>query len=209
MAMTAPRQMTYGLRVTTDLSYEEAIERMRGALKEQGFGVLTEIDVKRTLKEKKDIDFRRYVILGACNPGFAARALSAEIDIGLLLPCNVVVYETDDGTVVETIDPIVTLGRVQNKALEPLGAEVKAALTKALEALPAQKAASYELARQNADAGRHVRRRHFACGSARVPRWALGMRCDRMPTERQRAVPVSPPVGGDSDAAAAHAAAIR
>jgi uncharacterized protein (DUF302 family) len=139
MALTAPRQMTYGLRVTTDLPYDDAIEQMRAALKEQGFGVLTEIDVKRTLKEKKDIDFRRYVILGACNPGFAARALSAEIDIGLLLPCNVVVYETDDGTVVETIDPVVTLGRVQNPELEPLGGEVKAALMKALAALPAKK----------------------------------------------------------------------
>ncbi len=140
MAMTAPRQMTYGLRVTTELKYDEAIAKMKDALKEQGFGVLTEIDVKRTLKEKKDIDFRRYVILGACNPGFAHRALSAEIDIGLLLPCNVVVYETDDGTVVETVDPIVTLGRVQNAALEPLGQEVKAALMKALEALPAKAA---------------------------------------------------------------------
>ncbi len=139
MAMTAPRQMTYGMRVTTDLPYEDAIARMKDALKEQGFGVLTEIDVKRTLKEKKDIDFRRYVILGACNPGFAARALSAEIDIGLLLPCNVIVYETDDGTVVETIDPVVTLGRVQNPSLEPLGHEVKDALTKALSALPAKK----------------------------------------------------------------------
>ena len=139
MAITAPRQMTYGIRVTTELPYDEAIEQMKAALKEQGFGVLTEIDVKRTLKEKKDIDFRRYVILGACNPGFAARALTTDIDIGLLLPCNVVVYETDDGTVVETIDPIVTLGRVQNAALEPLGNEVKAALTKALSALPAKK----------------------------------------------------------------------
>ena len=139
MAMTAPRQMTYGLRVTTELPYDDAIARMKDALKEQGFGVLTEIDVKRTLKEKKDIDFRRYVILGACNPSFAARALSSDIDIGLLLPCNVVVYETDDGTVVETIDPIVTLGRVQNPELEPLGREVKEALMKALAGLPAKK----------------------------------------------------------------------
>ena len=136
--MTEPQQMTYGLRVVTPLPYDGAVARVREALKEQGFGVLTEIDVKRTLKEKKDIDFRRYVILGACNPGFAHRALSAEIDIGLLLPCNVVVYESDEGTVVETIDPIVTLGRVRNPALEPLGGEVKAALLKALAALPAK-----------------------------------------------------------------------
>lgn len=138
---TTPQQLTYGLRVTTDLSYDEAVARMRDALKQQGFGVLTEIDVKRTLKEKKDIDFRRYVILGACNPGFAHRALTSEIDIGLLLPCNVVVYETDRGSVVETIDPVATLGRVQNPALEPLGREVKEGLLKALSALPATSAA--------------------------------------------------------------------
>lgn len=136
--MSEPQQLTYGLRVTTKLPYDEAIARTKDALKEQGFGVLTEIDVKRTLKEKRDFDFRRYVILGACNPGFAQRALTSEIDIGLLLPCNVVVYEADEGTVVETIDPVTTLGRVQNPALEPLGREVKAALMKALAAVPAR-----------------------------------------------------------------------
>ncbi len=141
MATTTPQQLAYGLRVTTDLSYDAAIARMKDALKQQGFGILTEIDVKRTLKEKKDIDFRRYVILGACNPGFAHRALSAEIDIGLLLPCNVVVYEADHGTVVETIDPVATLGRVQNPSLEPLGREVKDALRKALAELPAKSGA--------------------------------------------------------------------
>ncbi len=141
MPTTTPQQLTYGLRVTTDLSYDEAVARMKDALKQQGFGVLSEIDVKRTLKEKKDIDFRRYVILGACNPGFAHRALTSEIDIGLLLPCNVVVYETDHGSVVETIDPVATLGRVQNPALDPLGREVKEALLKALSALPATRAA--------------------------------------------------------------------
>ncbi len=136
--MTEPQQMTYGLRITTKLSYDDAIARTKDALKEQGFGVLTEIDVKRTLKEKRNFEFRRYVILGACNPGFAQRALTSEIDIGLLLPCNVVVYESDEGTVVETIDPVTTLGRVQNPALEPLGREVKEALTKALAAVPAR-----------------------------------------------------------------------
>lgn len=136
--MTEPRQLPYGLRITTALPYDEAVTRMKDALKEHGFGVLTEIDVKRTLKEKRDIDFRRYVILGACNPGFAHRALTDEIDIGLLLPCNVVVYEADEGTVVETIDPVATLGRVRNPALEPLGKEVKEALIKALAAVPAR-----------------------------------------------------------------------
>ncbi|HEU5288810.1 MAG TPA: DUF302 domain-containing protein [Candidatus Limnocylindria bacterium] len=136
--MSEPRQLPYGLRITTALPYDEAVARMKDALKEQGFGVLTEIDVKRTLKEKRDIDFRRYVILGACNPGFAHRALTDEIDIGLLLPCNVVVYEVDEGTVVETIDPVATLGRVRNPALEPLGQEVKEALRTALAAVPAR-----------------------------------------------------------------------
>lgn len=138
MTMIGEQQRSYALRVLTTLSYDDAIARMREALKTQGFGVLTEIDVKRTLKEKKDIDFRRYVILGACNPSFAARALATELDIGLMLPCNVVVYESDDGTVVETVDPIVTLGRVENPALTPLGAEVKDGLLRALAALPAK-----------------------------------------------------------------------
>ena len=133
---TVPEQLAYGLRVTTDLSYDEAIVRIKEALKQQGFGVLTEIDVRKTLKEKRGFDFRSYAILGACNPDFAHRALTAEMDIGLMLPCNVVVYESDHGTVVETIDPIVTLGRVKNPALEPLGAEVRAALAKALSEVP-------------------------------------------------------------------------
>lgn len=138
MTTTSTHPVPYAMRVETALSYDDAVARTRDALKEQGFGVLTEIDVKRTLKEKKDIDFRRYVILGACNPNFAARALASELDIGLMLPCNVVVYETDAGTVIETVDPIVTLGRVENPDLEPLGREVKAALTKALAELPAK-----------------------------------------------------------------------
>ena len=83
----------YGLRVDVQLDYEQAVERTTAALKEEGFGVLTTIDVKQTLKQKLDADFRRYVSLGACNPPLANRALQAEIDIGLLLPCNLVVYE--------------------------------------------------------------------------------------------------------------------
>ena len=129
---TQPRQLPYGLQITTGLSFDDAIVRIKDALKNEGFGVLTEIDVQRTLKEKRGLDFRSYKILGACNPDYAHRALDTELDIGLLLPCNVVVYETDDGTVVETIDPVTTLGRVQNPALEPLGREVKAALLRAL-----------------------------------------------------------------------------
>ena len=97
---------TFGFGATLTLPYEQAVERTRAALKEQGFGVLTEIDVKQTLKEKLGVDFRPYVILGACNPPLAHRALEANLGIGLLLPCNVVVYDNGDGSSrVEAMDP--------------------------------------------------------------------------------------------------------
>jgi uncharacterized protein (DUF302 family) len=97
----------YGLRVSVPFDYAEAIERTTTGLKQEGFGVLTTIDVKRTLKEKIDTDFRRYVILGACNPHLANRALSAETDVGLLLPCNVIVYEEGPGrSVVAALAPL-------------------------------------------------------------------------------------------------------
>ena len=88
----------YGLRVELPLAYEQAVERATAALKTQGFGVLTTIDVQQTLKQKLDRNFRKYVILGACNPPLADRALHAELEIGLLLPCNVIVYEAVAGT---------------------------------------------------------------------------------------------------------------
>ena len=130
---TAP----YGMAVTVPLSYERAVERVREALAAEGFGVLTEIDVKATLKKKLDAEFRPYIILGACNPPLAYRALTAERDIGLLLPCNVVVYATDRDTesVVAAVDPEVSLGRVGNAALEPLAADVKARLRRVLDAV--------------------------------------------------------------------------
>jgi uncharacterized protein (DUF302 family) len=115
------------------LPYGEAVERVKAALKEQGFGVLTEIDVRQTLKEKRGIDFRPYVILGACNPPLAERALTAEPDIGLLLPCNVVVYEADGGSVIEAMDPEPVLGLVRKPELEPLAHEVKQRLQAALK----------------------------------------------------------------------------
>jgi len=126
---------TYGLGATVALPYAEAITRTKSALKEQGFGVLSEIDVKATLKEKRNVDFRPYVILGACNPALAHRALETELDIGLLLPCNVVVYEVDGGSVVEAIDPERALDIVGTPELRAIAAEAKALLLRALEAV--------------------------------------------------------------------------
>ncbi len=135
--MTEQTKLAYGFGVHVDLPYAEAVERTKAALKDQGFGVLTEIDVKATMKQKLDVDFRPYVILGACNPPLAHRALSAELDLGLLLPCNVVVYEDEAGSVVEVMDPVAAMGVVGNPALEPIANEAKARLEKALAALSA------------------------------------------------------------------------
>jgi uncharacterized protein (DUF302 family) len=124
--------------VELPVSYEEALGRATEALKTEGFGVLTTIDVKQTIKQKLDKDFRKYTILGACNPPVAYQALSAETEIGLLLPCNVVVYETTPGkSAVAAVAPLVTLGRVGNEALAPLGAEVDAKLRRVMAALEA------------------------------------------------------------------------
>ena len=102
-----------GIRATLNLPYEQAVQKTTDALKAEGFGVLTQIDVKATLKQKVNADFRRYVILGACNPALAHRALSANLNVGLLLPCNVTVYEEGDGSVVTAADPVETLGVLQ------------------------------------------------------------------------------------------------
>ncbi len=99
-----------GIRATVSLPYEQAVQKTTDALKVEGFGVLTQIDVQATLKQKINVDFRRYVILGACNPALAHRALSANLDVGLLLPCNVTVYEEDDGSVITAVDPVEMLG---------------------------------------------------------------------------------------------------
>jgi uncharacterized protein (DUF302 family) len=125
----------YALRVRLDLPYEQAIEQVTSALKEQGFGVLTEIDVKATLKKKLDAEFRKYVILGACNPPLAYRALSTELEIGLLLPCNVIVYEDNGGSVVSIVDPISMLGVVDSPGLEPVANEARARLQRVAKAL--------------------------------------------------------------------------
>jgi len=99
-----------GIRTTLNLSFEQAIQKTTDALKAEGFGVLTQIDMQATLKQKLNVDFRRYVILGACNPPLAHRAFSANLDVGLLLPCNVTVYEEGDRSVVTAVDPVEMLG---------------------------------------------------------------------------------------------------
>jgi uncharacterized protein (DUF302 family) len=129
---------TYGFSRKLRMPYEDALEKAIAALKEEGFGVLTEIDVKATLKKKLDVDFRRYVILGACNPPFAHKALSAELEIGLLLPCNVIVYETEDGgSVVSAINPMAALGVVDNAAMNEIAEQVTARIQRAVDSLEA------------------------------------------------------------------------
>jgi uncharacterized protein (DUF302 family) len=115
----------YAFRTELSQLFEEAVERVTAALKEEGFGVLTEIDVKATLKMKLDVDFQKYTILGACNPPLAQKALQEELEIGLLLPCNVIVYESEGISVVSIIDPIAMLGIVENPNLEPIALEAQ------------------------------------------------------------------------------------
>ena len=128
-------QTKYGLRREVNLPYHQAVERVREELSTEGFGILTEIDVKSTLKQKIDVDFRPYVILGACNPPLAHQALTAEADIGLLLPCNVIVYQDDDPahSVVAAIDPVTQLSITGNDELGPVSHDVQARLTRVLE----------------------------------------------------------------------------
>ena len=119
-----------------DTSYEDAISAVTDALREEGFGVLTEIDVKGTLKKKLDKEFRKYVILGACNPPYAYRSLEADLDVGLLLPCNVIVYETDDKKAyVAAINPISALEVIQSEELRSIAAEVSEKLKRVVEKL--------------------------------------------------------------------------
>ena len=110
-----------GIRTTLNLPYEQAVQKTTDALKVEGFGVLSQIDMQATLKKKLDVDFRRYVILGACNPPLAHRALSANLDVGLLLPCNVIVYEEGGGSVVTAVDPLEMLGVLKK---DPVAHEV-------------------------------------------------------------------------------------
>ena len=125
----------YGISTKLRVPYDQAVAAVTEALKSEGFGVLTEIDVKATLKKKLDADFRKYVILGACNPPLAHKALSTELEIGLLLPCNVIVYEEGDGSVVSVIDPVAAMGVVDNPELKPIAEQVQAKLKRVVDSL--------------------------------------------------------------------------
>jgi len=127
---------TFAIRKALRATYDEALTRVPEALKSEGFGVLTEIDIQKTLAQKLGVDFRRYKILGACNPPFAHQALQADLEIGLMLPCNVVVYEDDDRrAVVLAMDPTKTMAATGNPQLVELAEAVKGKLTRALAKL--------------------------------------------------------------------------
>ena len=127
----------YGIGTTVPLDYGRAVERVKEALAAEGFGILCEIDVAATMKKKLDVEFRPYVILGACNPPLAHRALTADRDIGLLLPCNVIVYADDipGRSVIAAMDPIVALEVTGNASMRPLAEDVKSRLVRALAAV--------------------------------------------------------------------------
>jgi uncharacterized protein (DUF302 family) len=125
--------MNYGFSKIVNLSYDDAIEKVTAELKKEGFGVLTSIDVKETLKKKIDIDFKKYMILGACNPTLAHKGLQKEEELGLLLPCNVLVYEKGEQTVVSVFDPLVMTKIADNKEIESVANEVRTKLKRVLD----------------------------------------------------------------------------
>lgn len=133
--MSTLARTAHGFGARLPIPYAAAVDRVKEALKGEGFGVLSEIDVKAVLKEKRNVDFRRYVILGACNPQLAERAFAADLDVGLLLPCNVVVYEDDGGSRVEVADPIALLKVLDRPELRPVAAEAKEKLERAIAGL--------------------------------------------------------------------------
>jgi len=128
--------MSYGFSKKVDFSFEEAIKYVTDALKEKGFGILTEIDVKETLKNKLDVDFKPYKILGACNPPFAYKSLQQEEQIGLMLPCNIIVYINDnDETIVAAVDPIASMKAVENENLGEIAKTVQEMLKSVIQHL--------------------------------------------------------------------------
>jgi uncharacterized protein (DUF302 family) len=130
------RGKEYAFTTVMNISYEDAVSRVTEALKEEGFGVLTEINVKETLKKKLGVDFRKYVILGACNPPYAHRTLQVDLDVGLLLPCNVIVYEADDKKAyVSAINPVSALDVIKNEGLRKIAEDVSEKLKKVVDKL--------------------------------------------------------------------------
>lgn len=127
--------MKYGFSKIVNLPFDQALAKVTEELKKEGFGVLTTIDVRETLKKKLDVEFPRYTILGACNPPFAYKALQAEEEIGLLLPCNVIVYEKQGRTRVAAFDPMVMSAILGNRQMEPVVDEVKARLERVIAAM--------------------------------------------------------------------------
>lgn len=128
--------MSYSYSKTLNATYDEALEKVTNALKAEGFGILTEIDVKATLKTKLDVDVKPYKILGACNPPFAYKALQAEEQIGLMLPCNVIVYINDnDETIVSAVDPAASMQAVKNEELGEIAETIQGKLKKIIESL--------------------------------------------------------------------------
>lgn len=127
--------MKYGFSKNTDYTFEKAVEKVTEELTKEGFGVLTTIDVKETLKKKINIDFKKYIILGACNPALAHSALQAEEELGLLLPCNVIVYEKGEKSVVSVFDPMILAQIIENPEMYPMAEQVKEKLLRVLEAV--------------------------------------------------------------------------
>ncbi len=116
--------MNYALKIKTSLKYEDAVKKVTQLLKEEGFGILTEIDVAATLKEKIGVDFKKYVILGACNPGFAHKTISAEPLIGVFLPCNFIVFEEEEGSVIAAMNPYMMSQVINNETIGEVGEKV-------------------------------------------------------------------------------------
>ncbi len=128
--------MQYSFNKILDIPFDDAVKKVVDELKKEGFGVLTDIDVQMTLKKKLDVDFRKYRILGACNPNFAYKALQAERRIGTMLPCNVIVQETEQGEIeVSAIDPIASMQAIENPGLRDIADQVQAKLKKVVERL--------------------------------------------------------------------------
>lgn len=128
--------MSYYFTKTINISFEDAIEKVTHALKAEGFGILTEIDVKETLKKKLDVDFKKYKILGACNPPYAYKALQAEDKIGTMLPCNVIVIEQEKNRIeVDAVDPVASMQAIKNESLSPIAGEIQAKLKKVIDNL--------------------------------------------------------------------------